>query len=586
MRKVFGLFSLLSALLLVACGGGGSKNDYTPPPSAKFTFTTADSSLTGYPGGQSVSTNVSVTRNGTTGPLALTVSGVPTGATAQTSGPGTTDSGSVTITPGTAAAGTYNLSVSLSDGQTSRVQVLKLVVGVSAVVGSATTGKLDLYMSTSFQPGDWNYQFFNNFPNAVTPLNDLGSQHINLQPVYGGVPQKTSTTWDFSMVDSVVNPVLNATDHSPLFQIAVAPSFMNDANGHLLPANFSQFADYSANLVKYYNTGGFTAVDGHHASTSAFPITYWGIFNEPNIQNLTPSEYTQLYNLTVPAMQAVDPTIKFVAIELSDWGSENTRYLPTFVNNVTAKVDVMATHFYSSCNQRDTDKQLFDIVPDFANRVSYLYAVMSPNPALANVPVWITENNVNADWDKGGGISVCNNTPFVLDTRGSSPYFTAWRPYMFSQMGKVGAKALYNWVFAGDAQYGEMNDQTGKPRLGYWVDHALAHYFPSPPGADLLQVSGTDDTEIETLAAKNPDGSVVIMVANRALANPTDNNGAGSPRTVALDIHQISNGTQAKLLTIDGTTDVNNGPSESTILIGPTVQLNFNGYGVAFLTLQ
>ncbi len=212
---------------------------------------------------------------------------------------------------------------------------------------------------------------------------------------------------------------------------------------------------------------------------------------------------------------------------------------------------------------------------------------MAVNPVLANVPVWITENNVNADWDRGGGISQCNGTPFVADQRGSSPYFAAWRPYMFSQMGKAGAKALYTWVFAGDVQYGELNDQTGNPRLSYWVDYYLAHYFPAPPGAEILQSSSTADSDVEILAVRKPNGTVVIMVANRALVSASDNNGTGAPRTVSLDVSQLGNFTSAKLLTIDARTDAINGPEETPFTLSRTVgELTFPGYGVAFVTLQ
>jgi hypothetical protein len=211
---------------------------------------------------------------------------------------------------------------------------------------------------------------------------------------------------------------------------------------------------------------------------------------------------------------------------------------------------------------------------------------MQLNSALVNVPVWITENNVNADYDKGGGISACNNTAFTLDTRGSSAYFAAWRPYLFSRMGKAGAKALYNWVFIGDAQYGEMNDQTGTPRLSYWVDYWLARYFPSPPGADLLSYTSSDDSEIETLAVRNPDGSVVVMLSNHAVATASDNNGLGSPRNVTVDLSKLGSFTSAKLLKINSSTDLTNGPTESAVTVAPSIEVDFTGYGVAFLTLK
>jgi hypothetical protein len=588
--RVMPRYRLVALLLLLpilnACGGGGGNNNHLTPPPSTFSFSLSSASLKLFHGGSSDKVDVTVTRNGSTASLSLAVSGLPAVATALISDIGTGNTGSISITPVTAAAGTYNLTVKVSDATTSVSHPLTLTVGASTVIAKTSSGTLDLFMSTSFQPAEWDYQFFQNFPASTTPLTNLGPQHIRLQAISQGVPQTSPTTWDFTKLDAIANPVFTTADHDPEFQIAVAPAFMYDANHKLADLTFQQFADYSTQLVRYYNTGGFTAADGTHASSAGYPITYWGIFNEPNINNLTPAEYTALYNKTVPAMHAVDPAIRFVAVELADFGSENTRYMPTFVNNVTAQVDVVATHYYGSCNQKDTDSQLFNNVPDFANRVSYLYSQLATNPVLANVPVWITENNVNADFDKGGGVSACNGTAFTHDARGSSAYFAAWRPYMFSQVGKVGARGLYHWVFASDVQYGELNDQTGHPRLSYWVDYWLGHYFPSPPGAQILDNSSTDDAELETLAVQNPDGSFVVMIANHAMASPNDNNGAGAPRSILLDISQLTTSTAGKLLTIDTRTDLVNGPAESSILLTPTVQIDFPGYGVAFLSFK
>jgi hypothetical protein len=295
-------------------------------------------------------------------------------------------------------------------------------------------------MSTSFQPAEWDYTFFTAFPAATTPLNNLGSQHIRLQPVSEGVPQKADKSWDFSILDAILNPVIGTNDNSPELQLATAPAWMDNSSGNILPADFSDFASYATDVVLYYNTTtGFVDSGGvTHVHSPLTPVTYWGIFNEPNINGLSNSQYVQLYNTTVPAMQAADSSIKFVAVELSDgYNNWEQNYMPTFVNNVTAQVDVLATHFYSSCNQKDTDQQVMATIPGFASGVTYIYSQLATNPALANVPVWITENNVNADFEGSGGMSTCNpGQVFVADARGSSPFFAAWRPLMFSQVGK------------------------------------------------------------------------------------------------------------------------------------------------------
>ncbi|HEY6338647.1 MAG TPA: hypothetical protein VIW68_09160, partial [Candidatus Sulfotelmatobacter sp.] len=101
---------------------------------------------------------------------------------------------------------------------------------VQVQVSSAVSGPLNLAMSTAFQPAEWDYQFFTNNPGATTTLANLQPQHVRLQAISEGVPQTSATTWNFSTEDSITQNVLSVGDHSPEFQIAVAPAFMYDVN--------------------------------------------------------------------------------------------------------------------------------------------------------------------------------------------------------------------------------------------------------------------------------------------------------------------------------------------------------------------
>jgi hypothetical protein len=468
----------------------------------------------------------------------------------------------------------------------------------SVVVSKSTNGPFRVAMSTSFQPAEWDNQFFTLNPAATTTLGNLGSHHVRLQGISKGIPQGSegtnATAWDFSFLDAITQPVLSVGDHSPEFQIAKGPAFMyqnNDFNSTFVDTTYAQFAGYAQNLVEYYNTGGFMA-NGQTYVSPSYPndqVTWWGIYNEPNINNdfiQHPELYVKMYNEVVPKMQLIDPNIKLAALELADFSGQAQVFVPTFVSGVTAHVDVMATHFYSSCNQKDSDTQVFGTIPGFVSDVQFFYAQMGMNPALAAVPVWVTENNVNADFDKGGGISNCNGTPFVTDLRGSSPFFAAWRPYVFSQLGKAGVQALYHWDFGADRQYGEVDYNTGSLQLSYWVDYWLGQMFPSPPGATLLQYTSTDGTELETLPVINGDGSVVIMVANRALNAPDDNNGPGAPRSVLVDVSALASFSSGSLLVIDKNTSLSTGPTATPVTPAAQVTISLDGYSVAFLTLK
>ncbi len=469
----------------------------------------------------------------------------------------------------------------------------------TVVVSKSTTGPFSVAMSTAFQPAEWDDAFFAMNPTATTTLQKLGPNHIRLQAVSQGVPQgvegTNSTAWSFTILDDVTQPVLSVGDHSPEFQIAKAPAFMyvnSDSSNPFLDTSFTdgQFATYAQNLVQYYNTGGFMANGNPYVSPSwpGDKITWWGIYNEPSINNyLTAAEYTAMYNALVPAMQAADPslTLKFVGLEMccssEDWAL-------TFAQNVTAQVDAVASHYYSSCNQKDTDAMLMGTVPGFVTSVQTIRSNLATNPALATVPVWVTENNVNADYDAGNGISACHpGQTFVTDLRGSSPFFAAWRPYVFSQLGKAGVQALYHWDFDADQQFGEVLYGNDQIELSYWVDYWLGQMFPASAGSQVLSYTSTDNTDLETLPVVNGDGSVVVMVANHVVNAPaTDNNGPGSPLSVTVDVSALGAFSSGSLVVIDKNTSAATGPTPTAVTPSGQMTFTLDGYSVAFLSLK
>ena len=449
-------------------------------------------------------------------------------------------------------------------------------------------GRLQSFMSTAFQPAEWDNAFFSNLPAASGLLWELAPQHIRLQPVSQAVPMTGPNQWNFTMLDEILQPVLSTGDHSPELQLATAPAFMSDSSGHILitPANFQAFAAYCANVVRYYNTGGFDSNGVHYQSPSPYHISWWGIFNEPNINNLTASQYLTLYNTVVPAMQAVDPTIKFVAIEESDYGTQSQLYVPTFVQGVTAQVDAVALHYYSTCNQKDTDQTLMGTIPGFLKDLKYVQSQLQTNPALHNVPIWVTENNVNADYNAGNGMSACNPTQtYVTDLRATDAFFAAWRPYLFSQLAQGGNQSLYHWDFDADAEFGEVDYTSGNTYLSYWTDYELAHLFPSPPGATILQVTNSDPGALEALAVRNDDGSVAILLANHAVRNPNDNNGPGVPATVTLDVSALGSFSLATVTAINANTDPSAVPPTQSVAPQGPISISFPSYGVAFVRL-
>jgi uncharacterized protein (TIGR03437 family) len=474
--------------------------------------------------------------------------------------------------------------------------VVNIQVGNQINPQSGVNGRLQLAMSTSFQLAPWSYQFFTLLPIATAPLGALYPWHTRVQVISTGIPLTAPDTWDFTELNAMFAPVQSTGDHSPEFQIATAPAFLSDANGYILPTSYPAFAQMSADLVRYYNAGGFTDSGDLFQSPMPYPVTWWGIFNEPNGNGLTSQQYVDLYNTVVPAMAQADPSIKFLAVELSDYGNQAETFLPAFVSGVTAPVDVLATHFYSTCDQTNPDAQVFASVPGFVSEVQDIYSQLAANPKLASVPVWVTENNVNADYGLSDGTSACNpGQTFVTDLRGTSPFFAAWRSLVFASLGETGTQALYHWDFGTDQQYGEV-DGSANPYLSYWVDYYLSHWLPSPPGQDILQVTASGcclwtydggnplGLDTHTLAVRNVDGSVVILMSNHAVASATDNNGSGIVRDFMLDVSALGSFTSGTLVHLDASTPLT-GPVPANMTPAPQMQIAIEGYGAALLRL-
>jgi hypothetical protein len=601
---------LAASVFAAGCGGGGSSTGGPGTSIGPLTVSLSSSTVVAPQDGTPGRINVTITGANTGSKISVATSNLPSGVTSQFAPATGGLSGTLSLVAGSATpAGTYSASVVVTNGNQTSSQSFLLVIAIAASVGNSVDktlgvgGKLEQFMSTSFQPAEWDYQFFQNHASSEPALlNKLGSQHIRLQGISQAVPMKantgSATDWDFTILDAIAQPVLSAADNSPEFQIAVAPPFLNDpASGHFIfsAANVQAFADYSANLVRYYNKGGFTW-GGKTFVSPSYPqhkITWWGIYNEYNINGMIASEYIQLYNTAVPAMLAVDSTIKISAMELAV--TDPTTDLPPFVaspasGGVNAQVNIVSTHFYPTCNQQDLDTTLFGRVPQMVQYINYVYQELGTRTDLKNVPIWITENNVNADFGNGNGTSNCNPTQkFVLDPRGTSPFFAAWRPYVFSQLGKAGNQALYHWDYDADAQYGEVDYNAGSTYLSYWVDYWLGQLFPSTPsspGPDILQLIVTETSSAEILATKNGDGSVVVMVADRAVHATTDDNGAGDPRTVIVDISVLGTFSSATSITIDAKTSATSGPAQVNITPAQKISVTLGGYGVTFLKLK
>jgi hypothetical protein len=523
---------------------------------------------------------------------------------------------------------------------------LTIAVSLEPPVGGlGVNGQLKEAMSTSLQPAPWQYEFFTLHPAAAADLAALNPQHIHIQAVDRAVPwiAKTGnpvTDWDFSELDAMV-PQIVAVDPGAMFQV-MPPLFLtlDQSDPSSLEGAIDDFATYCGYLVEYYNGKGIiypadagTVTVPHPEGTQR--IAWWSIFGDFNVGTypLLPAQYEAIYDKCVTQMVAANGdsgAINFSAFEFSDppgGSSDSGTSLPSqlreFLAAVTGPIHALSLHMYSTLNLEDGDETVFQTVPEFASDLRTAYAQLAnAGPTMANTAIWVTQNNVNGNTPDQGNSSSDKNQLFVNDPRGTDAFFAAWRPYVFSQFGKAGNRALYHWDYTAgnldgspnpdtDLQQAEVDYVSGNRLISYWVDYWLAHMFPSSDSSaalDILRVTGGADggpsdfqtraasAGVEVLATRNEvDRSVVVMVVDfategspEAAAHVTD--GKGAPRRVLVDVSALAatepfaSGTLRVIF--DPAADNSfRAPAKPVDVSTSPIPVDLPGYGVAFLKL-
>jgi hypothetical protein len=165
-------------ILSVSCSGGSGGTG----GSGSISVSLSGSTVTVPAGGSIGRLSVTIARSGTTGSVTLSVTGVPTGASAMFVQPANGNSGEVDLNPGTAAQGTYSLTVQASDGVNSASAPLSLVIngGITSLLPGpfswSSTGPLISAQPDATHPiiavKDPSVVFFNNLWNVYATTSD------------------------------------------------------------------------------------------------------------------------------------------------------------------------------------------------------------------------------------------------------------------------------------------------------------------------------------------------------------------------------------------------------------------------------
>jgi hypothetical protein len=218
-------------------------------------------------------------------------------------------------------------------------------------------------------------------------LHDLGAGYVRYVPwlPYPKLavaelepPKDGQTSWDFSLIDPMMEDFMNATaGHPVVVNFSTIPEWMFETEKpvpypadpdeltwtyeqgkELRDPSRKELARYYARLVSWYTQGGFTDEAGkRHESGHHYTIDYWEVFNEVDDEHsMTPQGYTASYDAIVSAIRQVAPHMKFVSLAL-DSAENNMQFLDYFLDRRHHQpgipLDMVSYHFYAKPTQNE-----------------------------------------------------------------------------------------------------------------------------------------------------------------------------------------------------------------------------------------
>jgi hypothetical protein len=349
-------------------------------------------------------------------------------------------------------------------------------------------------------------------------LKDLGAGHVRYVPWLPypklGVaeldpPLDGKTSWDFSLIDPMMEDFMNATaGHSVIINFSTIPQWMfKTAKPVSYPADPNQVvwnyeqgtqfrdpslkevADYYGRLVSWYTQGGMTDEYGkRHDSGHHYKINYWEVLNEVDFEHsMTPQTYTRVYDAIAGSIHKVDPSIKFVGMALAA-PSKSPDFFEYFLNPRNHKpgipIQMISYHFYASPTPGQTPEDwqytFFDQANHFLDVVRYIQAIRK---RLAS--------GVRTDVDELGAILPNDNRQDFKPGSIPNSYWNlcgAMYAYVYAHLAQQGIDIAGESQLVGyPTQFPSVSMvdwNTGQPNARYWVLELLLRNFG--PGDKLL----------------------------------------------------------------------------------------------------
>lgn len=419
-------------------------------------------------------------------------------------------------------------------------------------------------------------------------LRDLHTNDTRLQLWYSvpnqAIPEMKEPTgkqtfWDFTYVDPVVEDFFANTSGVRHINIGTVPRWMfkvppvdvpsdpaasfypytKGTNGDLLKdPSGEQFAEYQARIFSWYTQGGFTDELGEfHKSQYHHKIDYWGVMNEPSIENhISVEEYTRMFDAVTIAIHKIDPDVQFFGPEIV--GAQFVVPWATYFLNpknhdpAAPPVQWFSFHNYVIANNDPAEWQakyftgekmeFGATVRSFVDQVREVMKVrdeLSPNTKIAIDELGTFDAPRPFDLNKPDETNPANTT---------APY-SAYSPLYWVASGanwaanfitaeRLGIPLISMTQMVGAPTQSEscsmINWDTAQPNAHYWVLELINRHFG--PG-DKLVATDSSSPNVTAQASITATGQKILLVntSNRSVEVHLDSFGSAQLEAEAVD---------------------------------------------------
>ena len=363
--RAVALPALLLAAALSGCGSGsssgGGSGPVTPPVTDSLTLSLSASSVTVPAGGSLGYVTAAIGRTDSTGSITLSATGLPSGATATYTQPGTGNTGTIALNPGTAAQGSYTIAVSATDGVATASANLSLVIdaGIASQLATpilwSSTGPLvapipnathdivsvkdptafyynnqwNVYSTNAYADGSWGMQYigFATWSEAASAQPYFMDQNPNFAGAYHDAPEvfyfTPTSTWYFIFQSPQPQYSTTSDPTNPASWSAPQNFFASQ------PASVSNWIDFwvicdSANCYLYF-AGDNGNIYRSQTAKSSFPQG----FTEPQIILQDSNQFNLFESDKVYLLQGLNQYL----LTVECIGPTGIRYFRAFIAN-------------------------------------------------------------------------------------------------------------------------------------------------------------------------------------------------------------------------------------------------------------